>query len=207
MSEKKIFFFPDVFFWFASKWRFGLASERHGRGRMPAQSKFLRVPLIKYPGKLPAVVLMIYEAMLDHNTWFETMYYGQSTQIKERVKAHGRAYWSKKATRFDKALKPKVFRRVRWYIRWMKSFLTRDERWVTSLRHHAIVVGVALYCMDQREFLEIDKNWDPRTRRSLYNDRHGNQPGDVEYYIKRTYRKLIKKENIKRQDLRRQQLM
>ena len=74
MSEKKIFFFfPDFGFWFAPKWRFGLASERHGRGRMPAQSKFLREPLIKYPGMLPAVVLMIYEAMLDHNTWFETM--------------------------------------------------------------------------------------------------------------------------------------
>ena len=157
---------------------------------MPAQSQSLREPLIGYPGMLPPAILMIYEAMLD----LETMYYGQSTQIEERVKAHGRAFWSDKATRFDKALEPDVFRRVRWYIRWIKNFLTRDERWVTSLRHHAIVVGVALHCMDHREFLEIDKNWDPHTRQSLYNDQHGNRPGDVEYYIKRTYEELVTKE-------------
>ena len=130
MSEKKIFFFfPDFGFWFAPKWRSGLASERHGRGRMPAQSQSLREPLIGYPGMLPPAILMIYEAMLD----LETMYYGQSRQIEERVKAHGRAFWSDKATSFDKALEPDVFRRVWWYIRWMKNFLTRKERWVTSL--------------------------------------------------------------------------
>ena len=127
--------------------------------------------------QLPKFRFIVYKVTLGSRI----VYIGQTYRMRERVIEHGKPAKDQKG--FDGWLnRYNRFLRVVWHVEWIKEF-SGEEFLVTSLAHHAVVVGTWLFLLDRKERREIDKYG----LNNLLNNKKGNDRGSVELYIRGIY--------------------